>query len=358
MKRFFLLFLSIFLFFGFCAEAVCAEEVCAETDNDFAYDKDAPDIFNQKVMNDLKNSINFVKDFLDDKKPIRIDFGAEPHQHGSTIFGVVQYDYTHRIGASFRLEYDNYSTTESNFNDFSKDVKSQSSKSLYVAPFPFIFYLGDDSMYAKSPALWIGLGAFYQYGIKNSYSGTFLSVENPTENDVLFNSIEMESHYQRIGPAIEYAIQFPFLKYFNAIFEGLVVPLYFSPLSTDMTTSSRSLLGLKSDSQKLFSSSVSSPILSQSLAIDVVRYFRFAAKFDYEVLRLSYASTDNSKSENSVSHEMVFRFGGEILKPAKNRKKTSHLRAGIYYGMHWSFNESTDVIADTRKDEIILCFGT
>ncbi len=317
---------------------------------------------NEKLLNDMRNAVNFVKDFLDDKKPVRIDFGAEPHRHGSTIFGLVQYDFIPKIGSSLRLEYDNYSTSESEFSTGSNSIATSSTKSFYVAPFPFIWYIGDSSAAARTPALRLGVGAFYQYGVNHSYTGLFSSQEEPAIDDVLFYSLDIETQYHRIGPALQYSFNLPFLKYFSLVYEGQVVPVYYSPVTVSSTVTERYLSESKDYSETLFSASWSSPILSQMIAVDVVRYFRFACEVNHESLKLKYILKNGEGTEDSldnISHTVDLRFGTEILKPAKSRKKASHLRAGIYYNMRWSFYENDGQFSNaTRKDDIVLCFGT
>lgn len=340
---------------------------------------------NSKLMHEVKNAIFFVRDLLDDKMPVRIDAGAEPQQHGSTIFGAAYYDFTPRMGCSFLAEYSSYAIMNSETSPLANQVMNQSSQAASVLTLPFIMYFGDPDISAKRPMLRFGLGAFYKFTWEKYTQGEFLAegsilTEGTTARQSVWTEADLTMKYHRIGPAFEYALNVPIFKYLRIDYSGLVIPLYYTPINatTDIRGYYKSGTYTESDGKyeytwnniesytipsiSLFSQSWSSPLIEQSFSIDLFRYLRVAAKVNYEsvkfqVVQINDESTDTEEM-NYTTHTIDFRVGGEILKPTKNRKKSSHLRAGVYYRMKWDFNVYKDEVSKSREDSILVCFGT
>ena len=82
------------------------------------------------------NAIIFFRDLLNDKYPLRIDFGAEPHRHGSMVFASVDYDWSDTFSQRFRFEYDHYMTSEKS----SASLANQEVRSINIMPFPVVFF--------------------------------------------------------------------------------------------------------------------------------------------------------------------------------------------------------------------------
>ena len=335
------------------------------------------------------SGFQFLGDFITDKLPLTLDLGAEPGEHGSTIFGVLQYDWTPVRASRIRMEYQSLKTSADVTNRFSATFTNKSgetteteslatdwltitkTKQIEVDFYPYLRYFGDESRQAKTPFIYFGLGAFYLY---NWYDINY-SVWTETETKKGIGNMDVNGDYHQFGPIAIASIKVPFLKYF-----GLTLETTFSPInrvinSSDVryttysientkTNGSESSTGKKTTtSSSTDNSQWCSPLIKIDLAIDVFTYFRLRTRFNYsrvylgglkEVNFISFA-TDESREET-----FQWRYGLEIVFPSSNRtrKKNSHLWAGVYYEHQWDSTTTDGTNNTTHTGKWIFCFGT
>ncbi len=326
------------------------------------------------------SGFQFVGDFITDKLPLTLDLGAEPGEHGSTIFGVLQYDWSPVRASRIRIEYqslktsfdasDRFSTTstassedESPISDWINITKS---KQIEVDFYPYLRYFGDADRRAKTPFIYFGLGAFYLFNWYDlSYSGM---LQTDIQKGIF--KIDIDGHYHQFGPMAIGSIKVPFLKYF-----GLSLETTFSPINRVISASDNFSTGyiLNTETKSITTNSQSnstddarwcSPLLKVDLAIDVFTYFRLRTRFDFsriyvgslkEVNIIGTFNTDENRTET-----YKWRYGAEIVFPSSNRtrKKNSHLWAGVYYEHQWDSVTTNGNTNTTHSGKWIFCFGT
>ena len=292
-------------------------------------------------------AVQFLGDFLTDKLPLTVDFGAEPSEKGSSIFASVQYDWSERFSSRIRFDYRSPTEYEDNFFGYTKTGAKQYTGTLL----PAVWYFGDASVGAKT-ALWsFGVGGFYSYIKQSAY--TYLLSGNE------WGSYDLTSIFHCVGPAFEASVKKPFGKFFAFGASLSLQPMYFIFLESDLkgrlyngTTQSMSVSG------RLFSA----PTFTQAIWFDLFRFVRIKTLASYR--RLEYDSFDvsgaqSAESEYIISHELSWRYGIELVLPSSNRtrKKDSHLWAGVYYQHEWSFTDRADDISSTYKGRWVICFG-
>ena len=301
------------------------------------------------------NPIVFVRELLNDKLPLRVDFGAEPHRHGSMVFGAAYYDWTDSFSQSFRFEYDHYSTSTNS----SSELKNTEVRSIVLMPNPVVFFIGDSDINAKNTFSQFNIGLYFQYSNSLTNQGTFLSRENDSlHNNSGFALTDIHQTYRLIGPSFGYSISIPIHKYISFTSEGFIVPAFLITLNTDSDTTYHFGEDTSSDSSSLTFRSLSYPYLKQSIAFNFFRYIRIRAQMTYQHFDLRAIVSEEDNNSSYSLHTITLRYGGELLHPAKNRKKSAHLWAGLYYEMIWDKKYLSNSSSTDYSGKWILCFGT
>ncbi|MBQ7537994.1 MAG: hypothetical protein IJT42_03390 [Treponema sp.] len=323
-----------------------------------------------------------VADFITDKLPLTLDFGAEPGEHGSAVFGILQYDWNEKRASRLGVEYSSAKTSQDSTNQYSSDELSKTAKvydwmsfsknrQIEIDFYPYIRYFGDDSNEAYSPFIYFGLGAFYSYSwYTRNYSGW---IETDTAKVMLKSDIDGHNH--QFGPIAIASIKFPFLSIFGLHFQVAVSPINRIVSSADTSASTHSLYLKGSDwvsenastSSLVESSQWCSPLMLLDLSVDAFKYFRFRTRFYYNRIYVDLgslsdinASTLTLDDDENKQETYIWRFGGEIVFPSSNRtrKKDSHLWAGFYYEHTWDVTTTGGNSATSHSGKWILCFGT
>lgn len=295
--------------------------------------------------------IAFVRDLLDDKYPFRVDFGAEPHRHGSMVFGAAYYDWTESIGSSFRGEYDHYTTS----NNAVSSLENSEVRTISLIPMPFVLYFGDENIYASSLFTQLGIGFYFQSARTTTSSGQFFA---ESEAGTGFATVEGSTDAYLLGPAFSVAFDIPLHKYISIFSEAFFVPAFF------LTVDSSSVINFYLTDQTIpydYSVSthmISTPFLRQTVCIDLVKYLRLKVQMSYMHTTMRSLSLDEDESSKYDLHSITLRYGGELLRPTKNRKKFSHLRAGLYYEMNWDKYIFKDSATTNYTGKWVLCFRT
>lgn len=306
------------------------------------------------------NPIIFASDILNDKYPVRVDFGAEPHRHGSMLFVAADYDWSESFSQRIRFEYDHYSTS----TDSSDSLSTQGVRSITIMPFPIVFFFGDSDYTAQTRFTRLNIGLYYSYTHSKTNTGSFFNLGNDEEwGDYAgksgFAISDTNQKYHLIGPAIGYSVNFPLYKtYVSATIEGFFVPAFLVTLETETTTSFYFDDDSVSTNDSLSFRSLSFPIAQQTLSLDMFRYLRIKAQISYQHLDLRALTGGNDSIRNYSLHTLTLRYGGELLKPKKTRKKSAHLWAGLYYEMTWNKAYIQEVSFTTYEGKWVLCFGT
>ncbi|MBO7124073.1 MAG: hypothetical protein J6V90_12435 [Treponema sp.] len=290
----------------------------------------------------------FVGDFLTDKLPLTLDFGAEPGESGSMIFGSLQYDWNERFASRVRFEYKSTVMTEDRPVGYSKSK----SKEYCVTFYPCIWYFGDPSV--DSPeALW-------SFGFGAEYSITNLNNESFSAAGYYFSKTDMNTVFHSIAPILMASVKKPLGKYVSFGAEIAVLPMYFIHYDLEAKTSGNYTVPQKYDNRyNIFST----PAITQSVWLDIFRFVRIKTAFKYTRADLGsreYLSPEGIVlSGHYVQHEIAWRYGVELVLPSSNRtrKKDSHLWAGIYYQHEWLLTEAGKDYASEYKGRVVLCFG-
>ena len=291
------------------------------------------------------NAVVFLKDVLDDKYPFRIDFGAEPHRHGSMIFGSIWYDWNNMFSSSIRGEYDHYMT----FENAGDEVKTNEVQSISFIPFPVVLFFGNPDISARSIFTEIDIGFYFKNSHSSTNEGSYSDFSTKG-----FQLTETDTNYNMLGPAFNISLEIPLMKYISVKSEFFFVPFYV--LSTKSKTKMH-------DSTRLESNSVegvafSSPYLKQSLCIDFFRYIRIKSQITYQHIDMRQSVVETASDAKYSSHKLILRYGGELQHPSKTRKKSAHLWAGLYYEMTWEKNYSSAESTSDYSGKWLLCFGT
>lgn len=315
----------------------------------------AADTDDTKKPRSKYNPIVFVKDLLDEKLPLHIDFGAEPHRHGSMIFGAALYDWSENFSQSLRGEYDHYSTS-SNSND---SLTNTEVRSVALMTSPIVFFIGDSDIRARTPFSQFNIGLYFQYSYSTTNTGSFFSYSDDDENPLSsFYITDLNQTYRVIGPSFGYSLKVPVHKYISFSAEGFIVPAFLITLYSDSETTYHYGSADTSDTSSLTFRSLSYPYIKQSIAFDFFRYIRIKAQMTYQHFDLRAIVSESESNASYSLHTITLRYGGELLKPSKTRKKSAHLWAGFYYEMTWNKMYLSDDSATEYTGKWVLCFGT
>ena len=335
------MFFSFLFVFLFVSIQVFASENFSENSEE---SKDSEEL---ALSNDRQifNPIIFLKDILDDKYPLRIDFGAEPHRHGSMVFGSVWYDWTNVFSSSLRGEYDHYMT----FENSGENVNTNEVISFSFIPFPVVLFFGNPDVSARSIFMEVDIGFYIQNSHSNTNSGSYQEYAEKG-----FNLSETNINYTMIGPAFNISMNIPIIKYISVTSTLFFVPAYVLSYNSNSeiryadSSSNSSISGLD----------LSSPYLSQSLCFDFFRYIRVKAQITYQHINMRQAVSEVRDDVRFSSHTLTLRYGGELLHPSKTRKKSAHLWGGLYYEMSWNKTYSGAASSNDYTGKWVLCFGT
>lgn len=350
-----LLFLVLF---SAIAEDTSSKSTAQATESESPQESDSEYFENSQ---DKKfNPITFVGDILNDKYPFRIDFGAEPHRHGSMAFASADYDWTESFSQRIRFEYDHYTTSTTS----TRNLANQEVRSFSITQFPLVFFFGDSNIRAKTRFSQINIGLYFSYSITRTNTGAFFNLEDDTElwgeyaGKSGFSVNDVEQAYRLIGPAFGYSINFPLHNYISATIEGFLVPAYLVTLSTESQTSYYFENDIVPSSNSVAFRSLSFPIARQTISFDFFRYLRIKGLISYQHLDLRAITVNDTDIENYSVHTINIRYGGEIITPSKTRKKSAHLWAGLYYEMTWNLNYLQNFSSTDYTGKWVLCFST
>ncbi len=301
------------------------------------------------------SGVQLVADFITDKLPLTLDLGAEPGENGSTIFGILQYDWTEHFSSRIKLEYDSRSTSRK-----TDSTLIFSSKQIGVTILPYMRYFGDDDNNAKTPLFWVGGGAFY------AFNWGKIDIFQSQTQYFLFGTIDFRYHI--FGPVAQGGIKLPLGRAFVLCAEASYRPIsrIVQAISLDGYTT-----GFEENSKEIadtpFSqasqtSTWSQPYIYQAVMLDIFSYFRIKTSLEYNrlVLQQREQNSDGTLSGDDETQETLsWRIGTEIVLPSSNktRKKNSHLWAGVYYESEWQKNTKNDSSNTTRTGKILFCFG-
>ncbi|WP_294428858.1 hypothetical protein [uncultured Treponema sp.] len=349
-------FISISLLCTIFTAILPAEtDLNAEPENSMNQTESAIETSAETKTQIIFNPIIFVRDLLDDKLPLRVDFGAEPHRHGSMVFGAAYYDWSENLSQSFRGEYDHY-ITSTNSNT---ELKNTEVRSIVLMPNPVVFFIGDSDIRSKSIFSQFNIGLYFQYSHTTTNSGVFFSSEsNPSLKNSGFALTDMHQTYRLIGPSFGYSLSIPIHKYISFTAEGFMVPAFLVTLYTDSDTTYHYGDENSSDSSSLSFRSLSYPYLKQSIAFNFFRYIRIKGQMTYQHFDLRAIVSEEDNNSSYSLHTITLRYGGELLHPSKNRKKSAHLWAGLYYEMTWNKMYLSNSASTEYTGKWILCFGT
>ena len=355
-KRVFFTFILFFhLFFTLFAEETEnkpeANQISSEKSQQSSKnDKDTPFLLKY-------NLIYFLKDILDDKKPFRIDFGAEPHRHGSLIFGAAYYDWTPTFSQSIKIGYDHYTVSSNATEEIKDGITNEEVRSIHLLHYPLVFYFGDGNIEATSPFTQLNLGAYFQHSVQDTNTGGFLAAnKNGSSTGFIKNEIDQKTIL--LGPAAGFSTKIPINKYISFTTELFIVPLYYLIMDVDYTSTSHYSESYQQNSSSFSYRSISYPYLQQTLSFDFFRYIRLKTQLSYQHYDLRTVSDTGQGNQKTSLHVITFRYGGEIINPPKTRKKDSHLWAGFYYEMSWNKYYSPSGSLSDSSGKWVLCFGT
>ncbi len=319
-------------------------------------DKEEIEKDERSIMEKYKPLI-FIKDLLDDKLPLRIDFGAEPHRHGSLVFGAAYYDWTKKFSQSLRIEYDHYNTS----TNLSGSLTNSEIRSYVFYPTPIVFYFGDSNIFAADPFIRVDIGAYINSTETISNSGSFFDFDSSYgeyEGAGLYTEERNDSNFS-VGPAFGYSIKFPVHKYVSIISEARLIPafMYIWNQNIKGCLQYNSSTSIKT-SEDYSSRALCYPFVKFSLAVDFLRYLRVKAQVSYQHFNFTGITASTKEGINYSLHNISVRYGGELLVPSKTRKKDAHLWAGIYYEMTWNYLEMNNTAFDEYDGKWVLCFST
>ncbi len=312
-----------------------------------------------------------VADFITDKLPLTLDLGAEPGEHGSTVFGVFQYDWNEKRASRLRLEYSSTKDSQEPSSMFDTDsmesevdnyewISITKQKSIEADFYPFLRYFGDDSNDAETPFFYFGIGAFYSYTWYDRTISYWLNKDSKS----LMVKYDSDGHYHDFGPIAIASIKVPFLSYF-----GLHLETTISPINRLISTADSKISYYRASAVPIHLTEVTdtqnwcSPTLKIDAAIDCMTYFRVRTKFGYSriyVGGLSDVDYGTYSSDSNRQELFMLRYGAEIVFPSSNRtrKKDSHLWAGLYYEHNWEKITTNLNSTTSHTGKWIFCFGT
>lgn len=318
-----------------------AVPLCAQEQNKTADEQKEPN-----------RAVQFVQDLLEDAYPFTIDFGAEPGQHGSTVFVRAQYNWNDRFASNVTFSYGSQNLVVDDFDAATKGILQSSNKLYGVQLYPLVMYVGDTRASAPTPLVELKVGVMYNHLTQKTMTGLFDTTGAllGEANAGKYFSIGSTFAANIVGPQCGYSVQFPIFRYLTLGYEGTISPIYFLYYHGTVSYASLQTDPIYNESLDYTGQSWSLPSVSQTLYADICRYVRVKTRFEYT--RLSREATE--EDQTSTQHSLSLRYGFELVKPSKTtRKKASHLWAGIYYQHEWNKADGDF----TRTDGWVLCFG-
>ena len=314
-----------------------------------------------------------VGDFITDKLPLKLDLGTEPGEHGSTAFGVLQYDWNDKNASRLRLEYASVKTNTDSSNSIESTAQSQydyaswitimKSRQIEADLYPYLRYFGDESTDAKTPFFYFGIGGFYMFNWYDySYSGW---LEKGTQKAIV--KIDVDGHYHQTGPMVIGSIKFPFFNYFGVALEATVSPINlvvqkYKSKQSAYTVDTQSGQGASQEISAPYTetSNWCSPLIKINMAVDALTYFRIRLGFGYSRIYIEDTKNLDLSTAQNTQETYKLRYGAEIVFPSSNntRKKDVHLWAGLYYEHQWDIETNSDDVSRNHTGKWILCFGT
>ena len=355
-KRFISLILLIFCISNFSFAEEKKQEQSQQEFFDFENDEkqnEKPSLSN--ILERKYTPIIFVRDLLDDKLPFRIDFGAEPHRHGSMVFGAAYFDWTDNFSQSFRGEYDHYSNSKNSGDS----LTNTEVRSIVLMHSPVVFFIGDSDVHARGKFSQFNIGIYFQHSNTTTNSGTFFANRDEGAGPISgIATTVVNQQYRLIGPSFGYSVNIPIYKYLSFIVEGFFVPAFLITLYSDSESTYHYTNDSKADSSSLKFRSLSYPYVKQSIAFDFFRYIRIKAQMTYQHFDLRAIVSEEDNNSSYSLHTITLRYGGEILHPPKTRKKSSHLWGGLYYEMTWNKMYLSSYSTTEYEGKWVICFGT
>ncbi|MCR4822935.1 MAG: hypothetical protein K5873_08715 [Treponema sp.] len=317
-----------------------------------------------------------IADFITDKLPLTLDLGAEPGEHGSSIFGSLQYNWNKNHASRLYLEYQGEKTSEDINNTFSSETISVSyddydwiimtkQKQIEIDFYPYLRYFGDEDINASTPFFYVGAGAFYAF---NWYSTNY-SVWWDSSSVSYIGKSSYDGNYHIFGPIFLGSVKIPFFKYFNLTIESFLSPIswlknnnrgntylyYFDKVENSFGTMENS-----TDSESYY---WSTPTIKLDLSLDILTYFRLRTRASYRRLvidKLKNTQEGDLSAAEITNQSIDWRVGTEIVFPSSNhtRKKNSHLWAGFYYEHNWTIESNSSSSVSQHSGKWIFCFGT
>lgn len=291
------------------------------------------------------NAVQFLGDFLTDRLPLTLDLGAEPGEDGSLVFGSLQYDWKDHFASRVRLEYKSAMLT----TDMANGYEKSRSKNYAITIYPALWYFGDTSADSQE-ALWaLGIGAYYAFCDAKNFSCY------ARDGGLAYVDIGMKYHV--LSPVLLASVKKPLGRFFGVGAQLIVRPVYGIFLNMDVASN------LAESPFSYYTNSYSSPSFSQSVWLDALKYIRIKGSLEFSRIELEsvrYGSHDKRFFlYDTDNNELSLRGGVEIVLPStnKNRKKDSHLWAGVYYQHTWSVQEALGQSSSSDKGKWVVCFG-
>lgn len=292
--------------------------------------------------------VNVMGNFLMDKYPLTIDFGSEPQEHGSTIFGKLRYNWNEKYASALEVKYQSRTETEDSGNiTLGRIHITKKVQSIKFQLDPLIRYFGDSSATAQTPLLvcWLGIMAQFHRMDSDGMRFTMKRYDTSIEN----HKVAMTGPYLGVG------VFLPFLKYFEFHAETRVAPVF-----AEMETCSYEDTTTKADNPVTRSvidsydfRCFSTPVVQQIFSLTLFRYVRLSTQANFQ--RATYRMYDSDDTYDDLQTDL--RYGGEIALPSRTaRRGDNHLWAGLYYQHTWKYKTNTEDWTHTGR--LVLAFGT
>ena len=307
---------------------------------------------NEEEDSDVGHFVTVMGNFLMDKHPLTIDFGAEPKEHGSSIFGNLQYNWNKKYASALKVTYLSENETEDSGslkNNVTHIVRQK--KSIKIQFDPFIRYFGDSSATARTPLFVLRLGVQTQL-FNGDVDGIRFSMDR-------FDTYTMNQKMVILAPYIGFGFFLPFLKYFEFFSQTNIAPVFgemerkvYDQFWVSIEDPEDPKLAGRSDSRTLHT--ISTPIIQQNFALTLFRYIRIASQLNFQRLEYSLPGTADDTYEQ---FQTSLKYGLEIVLPSRTaRRGDNHLWAGLYYQHTWNY--STDSNNFTHDGKVVLSFGS
>ncbi|MBQ3966102.1 MAG: hypothetical protein II684_04660 [Treponema sp.] len=303
----------------------------------------------EKEVSGGRRFINVMGNFLMGKYPLTIDFGAEPKERGSLVFGKLQYNWNKKYASAIKITYINENETEDSGSRESYLVHiTRQKKNIRIQMEPFIRYFGDSSVNAESPLFVLRLGL-----MADLYNGDIDGIRSQPNG---FDTYAANQKVAMLAPYLGIDVFLPFLKYFE-FYSGTNI----APLLGEMEKISYEEFSKNAVNPEPFKMTgtrtlhtISTPVIQQNFACTLFRYIRLNSQLNFQRLVLSLPGTDD---ETYNQYKTTLKYGIEVILPSKTaRRGDNHLWAGLYYQHSWLYTTDTDTLSRTGK--FVLAFGT